>query len=165
MRAPPEIARIEEGIGFQRRVWRAERIGWALMLALVLAALGGLFGGGGPLARGQARDGGLEADWPRMARLGAGAPIRVTLPPEPGAREAELRLPADFAARWRVREIAPAPLEAEAGAAAFVLRLRRDPDGHAAVSIEAEPEGGPGPRRLRLEASGRVLDLPVFVWP
>jgi hypothetical protein len=165
MRAPPEIARIEQGIGFQRRVWRAERIGWALMLAAVVAALGGLFGGGGPLARGQAREGGLEADWPRMARLGAGAPIRVTLPPEPGAREAELRLPADFAASWRVREIAPAPLEAEGGAAAFVLRLRRDAAGHAAVAIEAEPEGGPGPRRLRLESAGRVLDLPVFVWP
>jgi hypothetical protein len=165
MQAPPEIARIEAGIGFQRRVWRAERIGWVAMLALVAAALGGLFGGGGPLARGEAGDGGLRADWPRIARLGAGAPIRVTLPPEPGAQVAELRLPADFPARWRLREIAPTPLEAEGGAGAFVLRLRRDAEGRAAVAIEAEPEGGPGPRRLRLESAGRVLDLPVFVWP
>ena len=50
MRAPPEMARIEDGIAFQRRVWRAERIGWALMLALVAAAILGLFGGGGVLA-------------------------------------------------------------------------------------------------------------------
>ncbi len=165
MRAPPEIARIEAGIGFQRRVWRAERIGWALMLAVVLAALGGLFGGGGPLARGEAADGGLEAEWPRMARLGAAAPIRVTLPPEPGAREAELLLPPDFAANWQVRAIAPAPIEMEGGAGALVLRLRRDAAGRAAVAIEAEPAGRPGPRRLRLGSAGRVLDLPVFVWP
>ncbi len=165
MRAPPEMTRIEDGIAFQRRVWRAERIGWVLMLALVAAAILGLFGGGGVLARGQAQAGGLAVEWPRLARLGAAAPIRITLPPEPGAREAELRLPADFPARWRVREIAPAPLEAEGGAAAFLIRLRRDRDGAAALVIEAEPEGGPGPRRLRVESGGQVLDLPVFVWP
>lgn len=165
MRAPPEIARIEAAIGFQRKVWRAERIGWLAMAATVLAAMGGLLGGEGPLARGRAAAGGLEAEWPRIARLGAAATIRLTLPAEPGAPPAELRLPPEFPRDWRLRSAAPTPLEAESGPRAFILRIRRDAEGAAGVTLDAEPTGGIGPRRLRVEAGGRTLDLAVFVWP
>jgi hypothetical protein len=48
---PPALREVEAQIGFQRRLWRAERIGWGCMALLVLAALAGLTGGGGPLSR------------------------------------------------------------------------------------------------------------------
>jgi hypothetical protein len=165
MGAPPEIARIEASIGFQRRVWRAERVGWLAMAAIVLAAFGGAFGGAGPLARGQAEAGGLIAEWPRIARLGAASTLRIALPADPASREAELRLPPDFARDWRLRAAVPVPLEAEGGARAFTLRLRRDAAGAAGVTLDIEPNGGIGLRRLLLESGGQVLDLPVLIWP
>lgn len=163
MIAPPEITRIEEAIGFQRKLWRAERLGWLGMLAVVLAALLGLLGGGGPLAEGSARDGALEIQGPRIARLGSAAPLRVTLPP--GQGEAELRLPADFPVRWRVRDMAPAAVTSAGGAGAFVLHLPRAADGTVAATLHIEPTGAPGLRSLRIESAGRAVDLAVLVWP
>lgn len=165
MQAPPEIARMEHDMPFQRRVWRAERIGWAAMAALVVAALAGLSGAGGPLAEGSAEAGGVRVDWPRIHRLGRAAPIRIALPAEPGAAEAEIRLDPALVSSWRLDRVVPEPRESRAGPEGLVLRLGRDDAGGAAVMLLAEPEGAPGPRRLRLSAAGRELDLPVFVWP
>lgn len=165
MSVPPEIARMEGNLAFQRRVWRVERLGWVAMAAIVVAALLGLFGGGGRLAEAEARSGGLEAAWARIGRLRNTAPIRVTLPPEPGAREAELRLDPDFPERWRLRDATPPLLEAVAGRDAFVLRVRRDATGSASLALHVEPTGTPGPRRLHLSSGGQSLELPVFVWP
>lgn len=41
---------IEEDLDFQRRMWRLQQIGWALLVLVVVAALLGLFGKG-PLSR------------------------------------------------------------------------------------------------------------------
>ena len=144
MPAPPEIAAIERDIAFQRRAWRAERIGWAGMLAVVAAALLGAFGGGGPIAGAEARIGGLSVEWARVQRLGATTPLRIALPM--GTEVPAPRLPPDFARRWRLRDAAP-------------------PAGGPVIALHLEPLGPPGPRRLRLEVAGQALDLPVFVWP
>lgn len=162
---PPEIDRIEKQIGFQHRMWRAERIGWMGMTAIVLAALAGLWGGGGPLAWGEAEKDGLSVEWARIQRSGHASPLRIHLPPKPGAREAVLLLGPRFAEQWRIRNMAPEPLEAAAGSEGLRLVFRRDPTGAAMVAFHAEPTEGLGPRSLRLQASGRMLELPVWVWP
>ncbi|MGG5812095.1 hypothetical protein [Falsiroseomonas sp. CW058] len=163
MAPPPEIARMERDLPFQRRTWRAQRVGWAAMAMLVAAALAGLFGGGGWLAAGEAEDGGLRAEWPRIQRLGLAEPLRMVLPAADGL--AELRLDAGAAARWRLRDATPPPLDAAAGPGGLVLRIGRDGAGPAAIVLHLEPIGAPGPRRLRVESGGRALDLPIFVWP
>ncbi len=43
---PPRTLDVEEDMAFQRRNWRAERIGWAAMVAIVIAAVLGLFASG-----------------------------------------------------------------------------------------------------------------------
>lgn len=143
MQSPPEIARIEGQLGFQRRFWVAERIGWFAMAGLLLAALLGLLGAGGPLATAERRVQGVSVTWARFQRLGRATPLRITLPP---GVPAALRPPPGFAARWRLRDTT-------AGA-----------DGRE-LALHVEPVGAPGPQRLRLEVAGRMLDLPVFVWP
>lgn len=62
---------VEEHLGFQRAMWRAERIGWALMAVVVVAALVGLFGVG-PLSHSSVTsdDGLLTVDYLRFARAG-----------------------------------------------------------------------------------------------
>jgi multidrug efflux pump subunit AcrA (membrane-fusion protein) len=143
MQSPPEIASIESQLGFQRRFWVAERIGWVAMVGLMLAGLLGLLGGDGPLATAERRVEGVSVTWARFQRLGRSTPLRITLPP---GVPAALRPPTGFAALWRLRDTT-------AGA-----------DGRD-IALHVEPVGAPGPQRLRLEVAGRMLDLPVFVWP
>jgi hypothetical protein len=143
MQSPPEITRIEAQLGFQRRFWVAERIGWLIMVGLLLAALLGLLGAGGLLGTAERQVEGVSVTWARFQRLGRAAPLHITLPP---GVSAALRPPPGFAARWRVHDTT-------AGA-----------DGRD-LALHVEPVGTPGPQRLRLEVAGRMLDLPVFVWP
>jgi hypothetical protein len=140
---PPDIERIERDIAFQQRFWMAERVGWVAMAGLVGLALLGLLGGGGPLASAERRIGEATVSWARIQRLGSTTPLRIALP---AGEAAEPRLPPDFASRWRLRD-------GMAGMAGDHLALH------------VEPIGAPGPRRLRIEIAGRMLDLPVFVWP
>jgi hypothetical protein len=55
---------------FQRREWRAQRAGWAVLALLVGAALAGLTGGSGPFARARlgGAQGSLEVEHERIAR-------------------------------------------------------------------------------------------------
>lgn len=43
----PDGLQLDEQRGFQRAFWRAERAAWVAGIVLILAALAGLFGGGG----------------------------------------------------------------------------------------------------------------------
>jgi len=67
---------------FQRREWRVERVGWGLMLALVVAGILGLFGEGW-LAQTSTEVVGnrLRVDYERIARHGSPATLRVALAP------------------------------------------------------------------------------------
>jgi hypothetical protein len=141
MDRPAEIARIEADIGFQRRFWQVQRVGWLGMLAMVVAALAGAFGGGGLLAEGTLRQAGVEITWPRIQRLGRAAEIRAD--GAPGA----LRLDPAAATGWRLRDASPP----DPGAGPRALRI--------------EPTGPPGPRRLHVRVGDAAFDLPVFVWP
>jgi hypothetical protein len=69
---------------FQRREWRAERIGWVLMALLVVAALIGLLGGPGPLSWTTARgaDGLLQVEYQRFSHLEADDLLTVRLAPD-----------------------------------------------------------------------------------
>ncbi len=54
---------VEEDIGFQRKVWRFERIGWYALLLIIVLTLAGVFSKG-PLSSKHAvsTDGNLSAD-------------------------------------------------------------------------------------------------------
>jgi hypothetical protein len=83
---------IEEHIEFQRAGWAADRIGWAVMFAVILAALGGLFGNGLLGANTIATpDGSLQLTYDRFGRYGADSTLTARLS-EGALREGEWRL-------------------------------------------------------------------------
>ena len=86
---------IDEDRGHQRREWRIERVGWAVMALLVLAGLLGVFGDG-PL--GQARTGGAGAsvEYDRLQRAAAPTEYRFAVDPAL-ATDGHLRLRLDEA--------------------------------------------------------------------
>ena len=67
---------------FQRREWRAERVGWALMLGVLTAGMLGLLGEGWLSQTSTDVVGGrLRVDYERIARHGSPATLRVALAP------------------------------------------------------------------------------------
>jgi hypothetical protein len=83
---------IEEHIEFQRTGWKVDRVGWAVMFAVILAALGGLFGNGFLGATTIATtDGSLQLTYDRFGRYGADSTLTARLS-EGALREGEWRL-------------------------------------------------------------------------
>ena len=71
MNARRDIGSDVEGKGdrrVQERHWQASRIGWVMMLVLVVAAAIGLTGSGGPLSRAYVDAGTAHIDLPRISR-------------------------------------------------------------------------------------------------
>ena len=71
---------IAEDMDFQRASWRVQRVGWAVMSAIVVAALLGFFGGG-PLSSAQAGDAqsGLSLEYDRFTRLNSPQTLDVQI--------------------------------------------------------------------------------------
>jgi hypothetical protein len=163
---PPEIARIEAGIGLQRRLWLAERLGWAAMALLVALALLGLTGGEGPAAVARAEAQALTLHYARIQRAGAPALFLAEIAAEPGAVEARLRLDPAFLEGWRIREVQPPPVSASAGPAGVVLAFRREvPDAPLQVRLRTEVEGPPRLARPGFGAADAALRPAILVLP
>ena len=96
---------------FQRNNWRAERVGWAALAAVVLAALLGLFGDG-VLSNDEAAsaDGMLTVAYRRFLRAESPAKLEVTAAQAlaDGGRLA-IRLDAAWLARFEIVAIEPEP--------------------------------------------------------
>ncbi|GAA5514425.1 hypothetical protein Dcar01_03180 [Deinococcus carri] len=113
MSGPSRIGDLElsQDLDFHRREIRGEKIGWAVMLLVVLAALLGLFGSG-PLSTGEARtpDGRLEAEYNRFARYMAPAELRLTFRPE-AVREGQVQvwLSRDYLQHMVIQKVIPEP--------------------------------------------------------
>lgn len=163
---PPEMRRMEALLGFQRRSWRVERLGWLAMLGLVLAGLLGAFGGSGWLAGATATtpDGALRITYDRVQRQMLPTVFRVeALRPPPDGR-LQLRLGDALPAHWRVRSLLPHPAESHSDAGDLVLTLQAGSPGPL-VALEAEPEGA-GIFRLAVGlADGPPAILRILVWP
>lgn len=80
-RKPPQDngeLQIDVALAYQERTWRLQRIGWGVFIALIIAALAGLFGAG-PLSstRAGTPTDGLQVEYERIARLNAPTTIVV----------------------------------------------------------------------------------------
>jgi hypothetical protein len=94
-----------------QREWQVQRVGWAVLVAIVVAALAGVFGTG-PLSwtRATADDASLVVDYSRFAREGGSISLVVHFPP--GAIDGdEVRVRTDNALLQgiEVEQITPEP--------------------------------------------------------
>lgn len=107
----------DEDVPFQRREWTVQRIGWIAMAMLVIAALLGLAGGGGPLtdATQQTRDDTLQMHYVRVERAQAPAELRFNLATGNG-EHISIWIGNDFLSGVEIESISPQPLETRAGA-------------------------------------------------
>ena len=109
---------LDEGrdIAYQRREWTAQRVGWAVMALLVLAAGIGALGSSGPAATAEtgASDGSLRVRYARLERHHA--PSRMVIDVAPRfAESGEVRLWLDigYAQQLSLESIVPEPESVE----------------------------------------------------
>lgn len=128
---------IDENIAFQRREWRAQRIGWWLLALFVAAGLAGLFGGGPLSSASTAAPGGaLRIEYERFIRRGALTRIAVHLDTAAPAVQ-ELRLSREYFDSVRIQQVTPAPRTTHVGPGDVTMTF--DGAGESTIVIDLEP--------------------------
>ncbi len=160
---------IDQDLVQQRRDWRVQRIGWAVMGLILLAACLGLFGHG-PLSRATAGDGGgpLQAEYERFCRLQTATTLRLRIQPA-AVRDgrARLWLDRDYLNAVSLGAVVPEPERVEVGSDRIMYEFAVDESGEgpAVVSFELEPQR---PGLLRGAAGledGPSIPLRMWVHP
>jgi hypothetical protein len=145
--------------------WRRERIGWALLAALIAAALIGVFGAG-PLSRTSVSAGEVYLDYDRFVRTSAATALQVTLPTAANeAGEAIVTLDHDYLDRIRLDNVLPEPKRtiARPGTVEFVFATASD--GRPVVAWFHLTLETPGLARARLTAAGETLAFWQLAYP
>lgn len=117
---------IAEDVSFQEADWRVQRVGWAGMAFVLLAALAG-FLGGGPLSRASqaTSDGALAVEYGRFERRASPTRLTVRFAGEVvRGDEARIWFDRRYAESMRIEHVAPPPQRVEIGAdrLTFVFR-------------------------------------------
>jgi hypothetical protein len=162
----PRSLQLSEELDFQRSAWRWQRVGWAAMGALVLAAAAGLFGQG-PLAHHRVTADGLQVRYERIAREAALTTLHVEIDAT-AVRDSGIEVSLDrrYLERVQVEQVTPQPRRVVTGADAlhFFFDATR---GLRPVTVRLDLK----PRRAGLQtahlrlADGTTLDLPQLVLP
>jgi len=116
--SPDQTVDRADAIGYQRGEWVAQRIGWGVMTLIVLAAVLGLLGDTGPLARAAAEspDGSLRVEYTRIEHHHSPSILIVTVSPDVvTAGEVRLWIDADYVANLSIDTIIPEPEGVEVG--------------------------------------------------
>lgn len=157
-----------QDLPFQRRSWLVQRVGWGIVLLLLLAAAAGLLGSG-PLSEETARsaDGALGVRYGRFVRHRAPTTLQLQLAPGV-ADQGQVRLWLDlqYLDGLTIENVFPEPerVEAGPGRAIYVFTLA-SPDQPATITFNLLHEGS-GPTHLQLGLDGGpALDRRQFVYP
>ncbi len=116
---------IDHDVHFQRRDWRAQRIGRIMMFLILAAAIAGAFGDG-PLStrRDRSANGRLEVEYDRVARHGAPYPLRLNISADAvGDSTVDIWIDQQYVQGLVMREISPSPTETWAGGERLIYRF------------------------------------------
>ncbi|MGH7964579.1 MAG: hypothetical protein ACRERD_22680 [Candidatus Binatia bacterium] len=159
---------LNQDLDFQHRSWIVQRIGWAVMALVVLAALLGLLGPG-PLSSTVVgiRGAPLWGEYDRFAHYQAPTQLRIHL--QLGTqREGEARvwLDRNYLDSVQVKNVIPQPDSVEAGPDRLIYTFRvSEPSQPAIVTFYLEPEQiGPLSGRVGLDR-GQSLSFRQFIYP
>ncbi|MFL5084929.1 MAG: hypothetical protein ACJ8FP_08930 [Xanthobacteraceae bacterium] len=156
---------IQEDMQFQRRTWLAERIGWIVMAALLVAGLAGIFFHG-PLSRTIAKnaDESVAIDYERFAHKTALTHFVIrTSAPLPD--HVLVRLGPSFANMHDIDSIEPRPVRSSGGSYGLEFLFARSSAGDLGVYVAARPKRF-GLMSLHVEVEGRgALNIAQLVYP
>ncbi|AZD79796.1 hypothetical protein [Pseudomonas chlororaphis] len=161
----PRSQPIQEDMVLQRKVWRFERAGWYVLLAIVLLTLAGLFSKG-PLSTRDisSADGSLRVEYQRFLRNGSTDSLTLHLRGD--ARQLlEVEIAGELFQGFSVQALQPEPLRASSAGSGVRLWLRADADGQARLYLTLLSTGvGFYDSRISL-ADQPPLSISQFIYP
>lgn len=132
---------LDEHLRFQQLLFGARRTGMALLAIVVVAALAGLFGDGGPLARKQAGAGAATVDYPRYARYHAPALLEFEVATASVQGDSfELVLGGAYVSDFSVEQVTPQPREVSATDSGIHYTFAVAPGERQHVTLAGQPE-------------------------
>jgi hypothetical protein len=167
MRQPQRVGDLEifQDTEFQRRFWRAQRVGWVVLALLVVAGLAGLFGQGA-LSDARSGSGDLVVEHPRLLRRASPGMFRLHASAA-AARGGRLAIALDNALvhELKLEPIVPEPVEVIAGDSTTVYVFRVDGAASAELLIPFKARTW-GRLEGRIAIAGRdATVVSMFVYP
>lgn len=156
---------IREDVRVQRRVWALERIGWYVLLAVVIAALAGVFGNG-PVSHRTvtSTDGRVEVEYARFSRNGAAEHVDIRVKGAPDA-QVKLLLDGPMFRDLTVESMQPQPMASVSQGRALLLHLKTDADGVARLYLSLRNDSVGSIVGKARAGSGSAVRFATFVYP
>ena len=155
---------IHERPAIQRRIELAQRIGLGVLALMLVAALLGLFGLGGPLSDARATQGNDEVTYPRFARYLAPTQLEVAVD-RATADTVTLVLQGDHARHFHVEDILPQPVHEATTGDATVYTFAAVPGRPHRIRLSGQMESvGHADGTVRID-DGRAIPIDTFVYP
>ena len=153
---------VRESIRFQKAVWIAERVVWALLALVPLAAMAGVFSHG-PLSdkKATAPNSSFTVEYERFQRSTVQARFVFRIPAE--SDQAKLRLSAAFHEGYEIQSLHPEPVLASANKEGIEFDFRSEGD-EVTVVIWATPRRW-GSIDLHAENADASVDIPILIYP
>lgn len=156
---------VREDMAYQLKVWRFERVGWYVLVLLVILTLLGLFSHG-PLSNRDAHspDGRLSVSYERFHRNGSTNALILHLKGQPDA-VLEVELGGDWLDGFDVQALQPQPLRSASVGQGMKLWVQADARGEANLHLSLLSEGlGTYHSRVALPG-GTAVSFDQFIFP
>ena len=168
MRSSSLKASLDSELPFQRKQWLIERIGWTVMAVLILCALGGGLGGGGPMSNAEvvAVDGSARVRFEKFARQLTPNTVEISVTQPPDGRSAQLHVSGSYLSSMAVKSITPQPDATTVADNGYVFAFKRAPGaGITKIHLQLEPQRmGTATGWLAIN-NGEKLAINQFVFP
>ena len=168
MRSSSLKASLDSELPFQRKQWLIERIGWAVMAVLILYALAGGLGGGGPLSSAEvvAVDGSARVRYEKFARQLTPNTVEISVTQPPDGRPAQLHVSGSYLTSMAVKSITPQPDATTVAENGYVFVFKRASGaGVTKLHLQLEPLQIGSAKGWLIINNGEKLAINQFVFP
>lgn len=156
---------IREDMAYQLKVWRFERLGWYVLVLVVLMGLMGVFSRGLLSSRDvRSDDGKVRVEYEMFHRNGSTNSMKITLSSTPDT-QVELGLAGQLMEGFSIETLQPIPLRSRSSSKGIRLWLQTDLDGQATLYITLRGDGL-GFHRSQISSPGtNGIKLVQFIFP
>lgn len=149
----------------QKRVWRFERVGWYVLVIIVLLALAGLFGNG-PLSDAEvvSQDGRLKVEYQRLSRSGTTDNLFITIQGSP-RQPVMLELEGSLLREASIETMQPEPQVSMSHGPALLLQLGTSKDGMATLYLTLRSEHVGSLEGVVRSDSNTEVHFSTFLYP
>jgi hypothetical protein len=155
---------LDERRKFQEHFWTVERISWCAFALIVIAALFGAFGSGGPIATKVSELRAAVVEHPRIARWEGTDKMKIQFKSRPTVQTRSLFLSNAFAEVFQVEDIQPFPFRTiiEGGGQRLFFENPSRDGGVVTLHLRAQASGS---ANFDISVDEEVVSLSSFVFP